>query len=205
MCVVRFALDPGNVLGDGCWESVKRAFAIMSTLWMGCILAVTSFYFAEIFGALWGGAWSDVGDIISDMAETVLWTVLLAPFYVFFSIWGFLLLPLFGLVMFYMLRADKDVTWLWFATVAITGTVAMRGMTGDSASYGSEVVAWVLYALAIVALAAGCLLLKGWEKNAQARHLQEVSAENELRRIEIEQTYGTKTFGQGNVTNDEQE
>ena len=198
MCLVRNSLDPGNVLGDGCWESLKRAFAIMSTLWLGCILAVMSYFLSRVLAAVWDGAWGDVMDIIVSMLEMALWTVLLAPFLMLVSFGGFVLVPLLGLVMFYMLRSDKDITWLWYVTVLATGVIAMRGMTEESMGYLIDVVAWVIFVLVMVALAVGCWLLKGWQRNAQARHLQEVSAENEVRRLEIEQTYGTKSFGQGN-------
>ena len=194
--------DPDSAIGDGCLETVKRALAIMSTLWVGCIAAVASYYLSEIAGAIWAGAWSDVSDMILAMFESLLWSVILAPFYLLLSFWGFVLVPLLGLVMFYSLRADREVTWLWFATVVYTGIIALRGLMGESglSSLAFDVIAWVILVLVMASIAALCLFFQGWRRNDQARHLQEVNAENELRRLEIEQTYGTKSFGQGNQT-----
>ena len=50
---MRLPLDSGDVLGDGCWEALKRVLALVSTLWVGCIVALISYYFAEVAGAVW--------------------------------------------------------------------------------------------------------------------------------------------------------
>ncbi|MFK7912139.1 MAG: hypothetical protein AB8F34_16300 [Akkermansiaceae bacterium] len=193
-------MDPGDVLGDGCWETVKRVFAMMSTLWVGCISALIALYMAEVVGAIWAGAWSDVGDIILDMGSSVLLAMVWAPLYYLFSFWGLIMIPLLIYVMFMMFRADMEVTKVWFVIVLIAGVIAMNGMIEVPANYALAAVAWVVFLFVMISLAAGCWFLRGWERNSQAQHLQEVSAENELRRIEIEQAYGTKSFGQNNQT-----
>ncbi len=196
---MRLPLDPGDVLGDGCWETLKRVLALVSTLWLGCIAALIAYYFAEVAGAVWAGAWGDLGEIILEMGVTVLWSLLWAPFYLLFSLWGIVLLPLMGVVMLMMFRADKNVTWFWFSAVMGSGVMAMSGFIELPLVYALSAVAWVIFLLVMVSLAAGCWLFHGWQQNSQAAHLQEVMAENELRRLEIEQQYGTTSFGQGNV------
>lgn len=196
---MRLPLDPGDTLGDGCWETLKRVLALVSTLWLGCIAALIAYYFAEVAGAVWAGAWGNLGEIILEMGVTVLWSLLWAPFYLLFSLWGIVLLPLIGVVMLMMFRADKNVTWFWFSAVMGSGVMAMSGFIELPLVYALSAVAWVIFLLVMVSLAAGCWLFHGWQQNSQAAHLQEVMAENELRRLEIEQQYGTTSFGQGNV------
>ncbi|MDG0994401.1 MAG: hypothetical protein P8O22_06685 [Akkermansiaceae bacterium] len=196
---MRFPLDPGDTLGDGCWETLKRVLALVSTLWLGCIAALIAYYFAQVASAVWAGAWGDLGEIILEMGEAVLWSLLWAPFYLLFSLWGIVLLPLMGVVMLMMFRADKNVTWFWFSAVVGSGVMAMNGFIELPLVSALRAVAWVIFLLVMVSLAAGCWLFHGWQQNSQAAHLQEVMAENELRRLEIEQQYGTTSFGQGNV------
>ena len=196
---MRLPLDPSDTLGDGCWETLKRVLALVSTLWLGCIAALIAYYFAEVAGAVWAGAWGDLGEIILEMGVTVLWSLLWAPFYLLFSLWGIVLLPLIGVVMLMMYRADKNVTWFWFSAVMGSGVMAMNGFIELPLVYALSAVAWVIFLLVMVSLAAGCWLFHGWQQNSQAAHLQEVMAENELRRLVIEQQYGTTSFGQGNV------
>jgi len=49
-------MDPGDVLGDGCWETVKRVLVVASTLWVGALAAIVAFFAGEAVGMMWIGA-----------------------------------------------------------------------------------------------------------------------------------------------------
>ena len=193
---MRFSLDPGDVVGDGCWETVKRVLVVASTLWVGAMAAIVAFYAAQAIGLVMSGAWSDLTDLILEAGEAILWGLLLAPIYFLFTFWGLVMIPLMGLVMFHMFRSDKDVTWVWFATSLIVSVVGLMGLLGFGADSSLQVLAWVLLCFLMISLAVGCWLLMGWRRNAQARHLMEVHAENEQRRAELREKFGTTSFGQ---------
>lgn len=196
---MRLPLDPGDVLGDGCWETIKRVLSLVSTLWLGCMMVIIARFLGEMAGAAWSGAWGDMGEIILGMMESILWVLLWAPFYFLLSIWGLLFVPLIGLVLFLMFRTEKEVIWVWYVGVILIGVITMADFVGIPDD-GEDVVAWIGFVLLAFSLAAGCWLFKGWKGNMQALHLQEVSAENEMRRLEMEQKFGTKSFGQGEST-----
>lgn len=187
------------MFGDGCWETVKRVFALVTTLWGGCAMALVAFFLAEVVGAVLDGAWGDVGEIIVEMGVAVVWALLWAPFVFLLSVWGLVLVPLLGVVMFLMFRAEREVTWLWYGMVGCVGLLAMGGFEDLPTSYVLTGVRWFIFFLMMVALAVACWFYRGWQRNAHARHLMEVHAENELRRLEMAQRFGTKSFGQGNV------
>ncbi len=64
---------------------------------------------------------------------------------------------------------------------------------------GFSIFSWIFFVLLLISLGVGLFFLKGWQQNVQVKHLQEVHAENELRRLKIEQEFGTKSFGQSNL------
>lgn len=193
---MKLPLDPGDVLGDGCWEAVKRVLVVVSTLWVGAIAALVALFAAQAVELMLSGAWGDLTDLMVEAGRTLIWALLLAPFYFLFSFWGFVLIPLMAVVLYGMCRSDKDVTWVWFASCVIVGVLGMTGVF--DLSVGMQSVAWVVFILLVLSLAAGCWFLAGWRRNEQARHLIEVQAENEQRRLELGEKFGTKSFGQGN-------
>ncbi len=193
---MRMALDPGDVLGEGCWETLKRVLILWSMLCGGCVAALLSLGMARVVDAAWAGAWSEVGKIMFMTGKSMLWAVFLGPFYYVFTLWGIVLVPLLGLTMYLMMRAERDVTWIWVGMVVLTGGIVMGNVVGVPGK-AEGALAWMFFLFVLVSLGVGVFLLRGWQRNTQARHLQEVMAENEMRREGLKQRYGTSSFGQG--------
>lgn len=194
---MRVAIDPGDVLGDGCWETVKRVLVVASTLWVGALAAIVAFFAGEAVGMMWIGAWGDLPALMLKAGETTLWAMILAPFYLLTTVWGFVLIPVMGVVMYTMFRTEKDVTWVWYSTCVLVGLVALKGMLLDGS--GIMAVSWAVFIFLQISLGTGCWFLNAWRSNEQARHLMRVFMENEARRAELGKKFGTKTFGQGNL------
>ncbi len=81
---MRFPLDPGDVIGHGCWEAIKRLLAPVSSVWIGCFCALVSMLMAELVDRAWSGYWSRIDDLLIDMA----WALLYAPLALFLSVWS---------------------------------------------------------------------------------------------------------------------
>lgn len=201
---VRFSLDPGDVLGDGCWEAIKRVLVVISTLWVGCLAALLAYCFTELVGAVIDGAWSDLGEMIVDMGGMIVWSFLWAPVVIIFSVWGLFLLPLLGLVMYLVFRAERQIIWTWFGIVVVVGCVAMEGLDTLPATYRLTGVLWVSFLLILAVIAVMCWYYQSWQGNVHAQHLMEVHAENEQRRMEMRERFGTKSFGQSHVDADDE-
>lgn len=193
---MKFALDPGDVIGHGCWETIKRLLAPISSVWVGCFCALVSMFMAELVDMVWNGYGSKVGDLLVEMA----WAMLYAPLALFLSVWSLLVVPVLAYVFYQMIRGEHDVAWMWLGTTAVSGLMVM---TSDFLMEGMEagfvIFAWVFFVMLLFSLGVGLFFWKGWQQNAQAKHLQEVMAENEIRRLAQEQQYGTKSFGQDNI------
>ena len=188
--------DPGEVIGYGCWETIKRVLVMCSTMWVGFFLALFALAVSEIVGAMWLGAWTDIDEMMLEVGQSLLFGLVLAPFYYLFSYWGFVCLPVLAVIFFFMFREDRDVMWFWYATVSLLGLVAILSGIDFSLGYAIDVVTWVAFGLELLSLAAGCWFLSGWNKNRHAQHLMDIHLQNEFRKSEIEKTYGTKSFGQ---------
>ena len=122
---MKLPLDPGDVFGDGCWEAVKRFLVVASTLWVGAIAAIVALFAVQAAELMWTGAWGDLKDLMVEAGGALLSARLLAPLYFLFSFWGFVLIPLMGVVLYGMFRSGKDVTWVWFSSCVIVGVLGM--------------------------------------------------------------------------------
>lgn len=192
---MKFALDPGDVIGHGCWETIKRLLAPVSSIWIGSFCALVAMLLAEVVDMAWNGYWGEIDELFINMA----WALLYAPLALFFSGWSLLVVPLLAYVFYQMIRSEQDMSWIWLGTTGVSGFMVMTSGAMEEMNIDYVAFAWGFYVLLMVSLGVGIVFLKGWQQNAQARHLQEVMAENEMRRMEIEQEYGTKSFGQGNL------
>ncbi|NNJ87139.1 MAG: hypothetical protein HKP20_08210 [Akkermansiaceae bacterium] len=192
---MKFPLDPGDVIGHGCWETVQRLLAPVSSIWIGCFCALASMFLAELVDLALSGSWSRVDDLLIEMA----WALLYAPMAIFLSFWSLLVVPLLGYIFYQMIRSEHDVAWMWLGTTAVCGLMVMISPMLEDTTMVFKVVAWVVFVVLLVSIGVAIFFISGWQQNAQARHVQEVMAENERRRLEIEQQYGTTSFGQDNI------
>lgn len=190
--LMRVPLDPGDIIGHGCWETVKRILTPVFSLWVGSFCGVAGIYLAFAAELAWSGHWGDVGEVLTDLVWAVIW----APMALLLSVWSLLLVPMMGLVFYCFLRSERDTTWLWLGCVASTGLVIMTSEWTKELGFLATFVAWGIFTLLLVSITALCLFYKGMQRNAQARHLIEITAENEQRRSALEHRYGTKSFGQ---------
>lgn len=183
-------LDIEDILGTGCIASIGRALTSLSCLWLGAATGIVAVSFGSLGAELLQGGGLPVD--LMDFLMGVCADCAFGPLVLFRSYTFFFFFPLVLAVYFVFARGDNGTLTKWVVYAAITGALALLSFEflfdGNLLALLLSAALWIAL---IASLATGAFLLTGWQRRHMAMHLLGVAAENDQRRQEISETFGT--------------
>ena len=183
-------LDIEDILGAGCLISIGRALSSLSCLWLGSATGIVAVEAGVLSVELLTGG--GMPPDLMDYLVGVLIRCALGPLVLILSYTVLLFFPLLLAVYFTMARGDNGSLTKWLVYAGITGFLAVLSLTSqfdlDARSIGLSMAFWLV---AMISLTAGAFFLTAWQRRRMVQHLIGVAAENDQRRRELAEEFGT--------------
>lgn len=163
--------DPVDVVGAGCGVAIARVFRLFATIFMGCGIASWSIHTTRMFGE----PWEPFVYFISGPVHLL-------------SIWICFSLPTLieGIIM--IVRSDEPVGLRDVVFATILGLWCMLGYRSEMKS---PALSWTLWIILSAMLATATWFWSQWSRNRWMQEIAELKAENDLRRQELQEKFGT--------------
>jgi hypothetical protein len=163
--------DPVDVFGAGCWDAISRIFLFVSSIFMGCGIA----------------SWALFADNLLDEPLSPFFAFLVGPLHLF-SAWALLAFPVMICGWFVMIRSEENLAPRWAGFAVVMGLFCMLG---QSRSIGIPWISWPVWILLSAMLCTATWFFMQWQRNRWIQEMAELKAENEQRRLEIQEKFGT--------------
>ena len=162
--------DPVDVVGAGCWDAITRVFLFVTAVFIGCGIA----------------SWAiNVRSLLDEISAPIMY-FLIGPVYLL-SVWAIIGFPVLIGGCFMMVRTEATLAPRWTGLAIALGLLCMCG-------YGHADKAWLSWPLWIVLnamYATATWFFIQWSRNRWIQEMAELKAENEQRRLEIQEKFGT--------------
>lgn len=172
-------MDIEEMVGAGCWDSIKRVGGGFACLWLGAATGFLAMIGASMIQLAVDGSLGVIP--VSYLLNELLWGLLAGPLLLFGSGWLILLAPLVLIVFFYYVRGEGGQR-LWVGLAAVVGLLVVLGYTDWDDGLLWSGLAFALWLGSAGSLGLLAFLLAAWQRRRAEQHLLSVAVENEARR-----------------------
>ena len=163
--------DPVDVIGAGCWETLLRFFLFVSAVMVGCGIGSWSLHAGHMFDEPW---------------SPILY-FLVGPLHLF-SYTIFISFPLGVAGLFVLFRSEEPLAPRWAALASSLGFLVVLGYFKDIEHHW---LTWPLWFLMTSMLCTATWFWMKWSRNRWAQELLDIKVENQERRNELHEKFGT--------------
>jgi hypothetical protein len=171
-------IDFGDVFASGIGWLVKQILLFVASIWLGCTMGAA----AILAGELTRG-WDFDGELLLH-SPLLLLTIWIIPNVCFLgaSIYGFV-------------RNETNTPLACGILAAVEAVVCLAGKTTWLRGWLPLSVAWVTCVVLIAMMVTGLWFFRQWQLNRWAIELEELKAENAMRRVQLKEQFGTDSAG----------
>lgn len=163
--------DPVDVIGAGCFDTIRRIFLFGTSVIVGCGIGSWSLHAGHMFDNPW---------------EPILF-FLAGPIHLL-SASAFVSFPLLIAGLFIMIRSEEDLAPRWAGLVSSLGLLVVLGYFKQIDSHW---LTWPLWLLMTAMLCTATWFWMKWSRNRWVQEILELKEENQQRRHEIHEKFGT--------------
>lgn len=161
--------DPVDVVGAGCWDMLSRLFLFITAIFIGCGIGSWSLHVHEMFSS----------------PEEPLLMFLIGPIHLLSS-WAVISLPLLLAFLGIFVRTEKELAPRWAGLAISMAIFCLCGYFKEA-----HWIAWPLCLLLCAMLATATWFFMQWSRNRWIQEMAELKAENQQRRLELQEKFGT--------------
>ncbi len=167
--------DPVDIFGEGIGYVITRAFAYLGCLWMGSVIGLISVLQLEMF--------SDIDELF--------YLILFAPVSLINLLLPFTLTIM--IVAIFLFKSDRSLMKIMpIFTALLSLMVMLRETRGDPVE---KTIQWTIWLGFMGTLFGVFWYFRKVEETKYAMELEELYRENEQRRQELQEKFGTASFG----------
>lgn len=171
-------IDFGDVFASGIGWLVKQLLLFLASIWLGCTMGAA----ALLAGRLADG-WSFDGELLL-YSPVLLLTIWIIPNACFL-----------GASMYWFVRNETNTPLACGILAGVEALICVAGKTGRIHGWLPLSVTWVTCVMLIAMLATGLWFFRQWQLNRWAIQLEELKAENAMRRAQLKEQFGTHSAG----------
>lgn len=170
--------DFGDVFASGIGWLMKQIALFVASIWLGCTMGGA----AILAGRLTRGWGFD--------SELLLYSPLLL-----LTIWIIPNVCFLGASMYWFVRNETNTPLACGIIAGVEAVVCLAGQAGRLRGWLPQSVAWVTCLALIAMMATGFWFFRQWQINRWAIELEELKAENAMRRVQLKEQFGTDSAG----------
>ncbi|MCW1924897.1 hypothetical protein OKA05_20205 [Luteolibacter arcticus] len=171
-------IDFGDVFASGIGWLLKQLFLFVASIWLGCSMGAAALLAAGLVKG-----WSfDAGLLIG--SPVLLLTSWLIPNVCFL-----------GAAIYWFVRNETNTPLACGILAGVEALVSVAGQAGEINGWLPLTVAWVTCLVLIAMMGTGLWFLGQWQINRWALEIEELKAENAMRRAQLKEDFGTDSAG----------
>jgi len=171
-------IDFGDVFASGIGWLAKQLILFVASIWLGCTMGG---------GALAAGRLAQVRSFEGELllhSPALLLTIWIIPNVCFL-----------GAAIYWFVRNETNTPLACGILAGVEALVCVAGSTGWIYGWLPRSVTWVTCVVLIAMLGTGLWFMRQWQLNRWAMELEELKAENAMRRAELKEQFGTDSAG----------
>jgi hypothetical protein len=172
-------IDFGDVFASGIGWLVKQLFLFVASIWLGCTMGAA----ALLASGLARGGWSFDAELLL-YSPVLLLTIWIIPNVCFL-----------GASMYWFVRNETNTPLACGILAGVEALFSLAGRASWLNGWLPQSIAWVTCIVLIVMMATGLWFLRQWQLNRWAIELEELKAENAMRRAQLKEQFGTDSAG----------
>jgi hypothetical protein len=171
-------IDFGDVFASGLGWLLKQLFLFVASIWLGCTMGGASL----LAGRLADGRGFDTDLLLYSPA--LLLTLWIIPNVCFL-----------GASIYWFVRNETNTPLACGILAGVEALVCVAGKSGRLHGWLSTSAAWLTCAVLIAMMGTGLWFFRQWQINRWAIELEELKAENAMRRVRLKEEFGTESAG----------
>ncbi|MCW1887758.1 hypothetical protein OKA04_23675 [Luteolibacter flavescens] len=171
-------IDFGDVFASGVGWLLKQLFLFVASIWLGCTMGAPALNAANLAD---GGRFNGGMLLGSPMLLLTMWII---P-NIFFL----------GAAVYWFVRNESNTIVACGILAGVESLVVVAGHVKDIDGWLPLSAAWATWIMLTGMLATGLWFLHQWQMNRWAIQIQELKAENAMRRVELKEKFGTDSAG----------